>query len=78
MKRLGLTPVLCAVPLAIIAVCVAFSTWLVPDATRQDVLTGVVPAGSEELRTLKVVIAERGSAVGNVRFTTLNVDTELC
>jgi peptide/nickel transport system permease protein len=45
-KRFAVTPVVCAVPLAVIGVCVAFSTWLVPDATRQDVLLGVVPAGS--------------------------------
>lgn len=46
MKRLPLTPVICAVPLAAIVTCAAFARWLVPDATTQDTLLGVVPTGS--------------------------------
>lgn len=46
MKRLGVTPTVCSIPLAVFAVCAAFAGWLVPQATRQDVLLGVVPAGS--------------------------------
>ena len=47
MKRPALTPVLSAVPLAIVGVCVAFSNFLVPNATTQDILTGVVAPGEE-------------------------------
>ena len=47
MRRLPLTPVISAIPLAIVGVCVAFSGVLVPDATAQDILTGVVAPGQE-------------------------------
>lgn len=44
-RRLGLTPVLCAVPLGVVIVCAMASDVLVPDATRQDMALGVVKPG---------------------------------
>ncbi|MCX6521567.1 MAG: ABC transporter permease [Actinobacteria bacterium] len=46
MKRPPLTPILCAVPLTVVVVCAIGAHWLAPDATEQDVLLGVVPAGT--------------------------------
>jgi peptide/nickel transport system permease protein len=46
MKRVSLTPILCAIPLGAVAVCVVGSQWLVPDAKQQDILLGVTPAGT--------------------------------
>ena len=46
MRKVPLTPVVCAIPLAVIAVCAIGATWLAPDATEQDVLLGVVPSGT--------------------------------
>ena len=46
MRRPPLTPVLCAIPLAVVAICVVGAQWLVPDATTQDILLGVTPAGT--------------------------------
>ena len=46
MRRLPLIPVLCAVPLAVVAVFVVASQWIVPDATAQDILTGVTSPGT--------------------------------
>ena len=45
-RRLQLTPVIAAVPLAIVAVFAAASHWLAPDARVQDILTGVTPPGT--------------------------------
>ncbi|MFM7684588.1 MAG: ABC transporter permease [Actinomycetota bacterium] len=47
MRRLPLTPVISAVPLVVVGVCVVFSGLLVPNATAQDILTGVVAPGEE-------------------------------
>lgn len=44
-RRLGLTPVLCAVPLGVVIVCAMASDVLVPDATKQDMALGVVKPG---------------------------------
>jgi len=41
-----MTPVICAIPLAVVAICVVGARWIVPDATEQDILFGVAPAGS--------------------------------
>ncbi len=46
MKRLPLTPIVAAVPLAIVAVFVLGAQWLAPDATTQDIYTGVTPPGT--------------------------------
>jgi len=46
-KRVPLTAVLSAIPLAVVGVFVVFSGWLVPNATAQDILTGVVAPGEE-------------------------------
>lgn len=45
MRRVPLTPVLCAVPLLVIAFFVVAGAWLAPHATQQDVLLGVVGPG---------------------------------
>ncbi len=37
---------LCGVPLVAVVACAALGSWLVPDATRQDMALGVVKAGS--------------------------------
>ena len=46
MKRPPLTPVIAAIPLSIVAVFVVAAPWLAPDATQQDILTGVTPPGT--------------------------------
>ena len=46
MRRLPWTPLLVAIPLGIIALFALAGPWLAPDATKQDVLLGVVPAGT--------------------------------
>jgi peptide/nickel transport system permease protein len=46
-RRLGLTPFVAAVPLAIVAVFAIASHWLAPDARVQDILTGVVGPGTD-------------------------------
>ncbi len=46
MKRPPLTPVIAAIPLSIVAVFVVAAPWLAPDATKQDILTGVTPPGT--------------------------------
>jgi len=45
-RRLPLTPLFVAVPLATVAVFALTSQWLVPDAARQDILTGVTAPGT--------------------------------
>jgi peptide/nickel transport system permease protein len=45
MKR-QLTPIIAAVPLAIVGVFVVGSSWLAPDATDQDILTGATAPGT--------------------------------
>ncbi len=45
-RRFSLTPIISAVPLAVIALFVVAANWLAPDATKQDILTGVVAPGS--------------------------------
>ncbi len=47
MRRIPLTPVLCAIPLVAIAIFTIASAWIAPDATTQDVLLGVSPPGTE-------------------------------
>lgn len=47
MRRLPLIPVLCALVLAVVAVLAVGARWIVPDATAQDILTGVTPPGTE-------------------------------
>jgi peptide/nickel transport system permease protein len=45
-KRPPLTPIVAAIPLSIVAVFVVGASWLAPDATKQDILTGVTPPGT--------------------------------
>jgi len=43
MRRPALTPIIAGVPLAVVGFCAIASGWLVPNATAQDILTGVTP-----------------------------------
>lgn len=45
MRRIPWTPVLCAIPLAVVLLFIIAGPWLAPDATEQDVLLGTVPPG---------------------------------
>lgn len=46
MRRMPLTPLVAAVPLTVVVVCVVAAPWLAPDATSQDVLLGASPPGT--------------------------------
>ena len=46
MKRVPLTPVVAAVPLAMVTLFLVASPWLAGDATQQDIYTGVTPPGT--------------------------------
>jgi peptide/nickel transport system permease protein len=46
MKRPPLTPIVAAVPLALVTVFLIASPWLAGDATQQDIYTGVTPPGT--------------------------------
>ncbi len=45
-RKIPWTPVLVAIPLSVVAVFASAAQWLVPDADRQDILTGVTPPGT--------------------------------
>ncbi|MBJ7362765.1 MAG: hypothetical protein JHD36_08450, partial [Ilumatobacteraceae bacterium] len=46
MSRRPLIPIVTGIPLAIIAIFVIASRWIVPNATRQDIMTGVTSPGT--------------------------------
>ena len=46
MSRRALIPVVTGIPLAMIAIFVVASRWIVPNATRQDIMTGVTSPGT--------------------------------
>ena len=46
MKRVPITPIVAAVPLAVVAAFIVGAPWLAKDATEQDILLGVVPPGT--------------------------------
>lgn len=71
-RRIPLPLLVGGIPLLAVLACVAFARWLVPDATRQEILLGAVPFGSpghlfgtDQLGRdiLRMAIAGAGSAV---------------
>ncbi|MEN9644065.1 MAG: hypothetical protein RL238_734 [Actinomycetota bacterium] len=46
MKRIPWTPIIAGIPLTVVGIFVLFSGWIAPDATQQDILTGVTPPGT--------------------------------
>ena len=46
MSRRPLIPIVTGIPLAMIAIFVVASRWIVPNATRQDIMTGVTSPGT--------------------------------
>ncbi len=80
MKYPPLTPVLCAIPLSVVAVCVVGSQWIAPNAGEPDILLGLTPAGTPGHRfgtdqvghdVLQLAIAGARSAVVGPLFIAL-------
>jgi peptide/nickel transport system permease protein len=47
MRRLPITPIVCAIPLILIVLFAIAGAWIAPNATEQDILLGSVPPGTD-------------------------------